>query len=151
MDAKLIEKLDRRRYKYLLWMTIVLGLGYPAFIFKNFFPSDKFLSPLFIIGCIGAFLFIALLIAWGVEYSNIKKDPELKAALNDELYILHGYKSMQCSLLVTVTVSLALNVLSDVSLAQNWATPLTGSLVATIIIHVSAMTWLIARLIFMRK
>ena len=147
MDAKLIEKLDRRRYKYLLWQTVVMGLGFPAVVFGG----DSLLSPLFIIGSIGAVLFIALLIAQGIEFSKVYKDPGLKSALNDELCVLNSYKSMKWGFTVTIIVSLVLMVLSDVSTARNWATPLTGHMVGMVIIYVSYMTSQIAKLVYMRK
>ena len=147
MDAKLIEKLDRRRYKYRLWQTILLGLSWPVVILH----SEDFGQPLLIAGHIGFVLSIATLIAQGVEFSKIKKNPELKAALNDELYVLYGYKSMLWAYVLTIVTVAILLFLFEESTRRNWTNPLTGRLICGIIIYVSCMTSSIAKLIYMRK
>ena len=140
MESQLIEKLDRRRYKYLLWQTVLFGVAFPVSVVAQSARIELWL-PVLILAC-AALLAFVWLAARGFAIGRQRK------ALNDELVVLYGYKSLMWAFLATLTVSIAFYVSTLVPLLQG---VITSRLVCTTIIYVALMTNWIAQLIYRRS
>lgn len=85
-----IESLNNSRRKMLLGMIIGFGIWQGSYILNSIIPEIKkspiLIISIVIIGLIGWALFFFQLIRMMKLISEIKKDPKLYKALNDEFY-----------------------------------------------------------------
>jgi hypothetical protein len=146
MDAQLIEKLDRRRYQGLLLMAISFSLGYLGVISAKL--PDEWMVPGWIFPVftlLGVILFIIGFRRDRIVRKEIKKEPELKDALDNELFKLYRYKSWRWSSLAYSTSSLVF-----CQIARRIPT-LTVDGVCFTILFIGAITWLVSLLIYLKR
>lgn len=140
MYAQLIEKLDRRRYKHLLWQTIGFALLIPAIYFSPTLGGMGF--PVLVV--IVVWVIVMAQIS-GANERRIKRDPELRRALNNELIVLYRYKSRRVAYWATLITALAVYLISAT------VPDLTARLACLVIIYVAGMSQLIAQLVYFRR
>ncbi|MDR2890916.1 MAG: hypothetical protein LBV18_04860 [Alistipes sp.] len=109
MEAKLIEKLDRRRYRAMALMVVAqvmcLILSLTAMVFKVGFPRVLFGLSL---------LLLAVSIVWFLAIKRrIGRDKDLRAALRNEMYETYNNLSQRIAFVV-VMCALSLVALSYV-------------------------------------
>jgi hypothetical protein len=147
MDAKLIEKLDRRRYKYLLWQTVGFALVFPEVLVDKFPFEPRILNIIFVfVVGIGAGLFLAATFKSSRNERCIKSDPALRDAVNNELVVLYGYKSLKQAAIATLTTAVALFLLSDW-----WPGIITARLACLLVIYIGILTLKISQLVYLRR
>jgi hypothetical protein len=147
MDAKLIEKLDKRRYRYLLYTTIGAVLYMPGLIFDRHMVENKAVVE-FILGAT-SFIGFAMIIGFAIAAWNnartIKSDPDLKAALNNEMVRLYNHKSMKWAAGTALIVSFLMDVLA------RWFIPeISIHGICMTIYFSTALAGAISRLIYMK-
>lgn len=146
MDAQLIEKLDQRRYKVLLWKTINYGLIFPC-LFMIVFAANM-----------GVFTYIwlaVMLLLSASQYTAYSEDqkikneingnPELEAALNNELVIHYRNLSYKWGFYVMFA---AVGTVGTLSILKVHISVL---LACFIIIYAGTLSFNIFRLLLMKK
>jgi hypothetical protein len=95
MDAQLIEKMDKRRYKYLLWITIGLSIFYPMMIAERLSVSGTAQTIFALLSLSGCVIFFTALVKMNCLTKEIGKNANLNTALNNELILHYRYKSLR--------------------------------------------------------
>lgn len=93
MDSQLIEKLDRRRYIYLLWAAIGFAMFGGCLIADEFITGDSASSLLKVLSDLSLIIFITGIAARSFNQYRINNDADLKNALDNELIKHYEYKS----------------------------------------------------------
>ena len=109
MDAQMIEKLDRKRYRFMLIETIGLTCFMVGIILNDYLKLGG-VAVNVILAIVGIFG-IGLALTGSIKSirlnRKIKADAKLNQALNNELFQLYKYKSMQwgfCTALFTAFI-----------------------------------------------
>lgn len=97
MEAQMIEKLDRKRYRYMLVQTIGFTCFIVAVILSDYLKLGGGASGaiLAFAGGFGIALGLTGAIKTLLLNRKIKSDAKLNQALNNELFELYKYKSMK--------------------------------------------------------
>lgn len=150
MDAQFIEKLDRRRYKYLLWQTVGFGLFLPGIIVNNWVTAGNGMTvgyaiflPFMIIGTV---LFVVGTLLVSREARRIRQNPELGKILNNELVVHYDNKSIRNAFMISLVVTIIFSYLS-----WNLLSEIPASTICLIIIYVAVLSLKISRLVYLRK
>lgn len=154
MDAHIIEKMDKQRYNAvilqtlgLLIMLIETSAGYIANwnIIGTYLSIGWFIGPpLFIAGWI-----------WGIIVKHkIDRNPEVKAALNNELHVSYKYRSQRVAFRVTMATLVIMLIASSWYLIVN--TPETRlniqpPIICEMAIFIGLSTLKISWLVYNRK
>ena len=147
MDSKLVEQLDSRRYKYLLFQTIGFALLMPGVYLDSQTFEHRALRIVFaVLVAIGALAFVAGTLLNSSNERRIKGDPELRKVLNNEMVVHYGYKSLKSACLVAIMVAVPLCLVSSW-----WLTDMTATTACLLIIYAAVLGLNISRLIYMRK
>lgn len=145
MDAQLIERLDQRRYKTLLWQTIGFAVFFAGVIAGPHISGRAAeITACFITG-LGVGLFLVATFKSSRNERAIKSDPELREALNNELIKLYRYKALMWSFYTTLATAFILYMASE------WWTALTARLACVTIIYTACLSLMIARLIYLKR
>jgi MFS family permease len=150
MEAKLIEKLDRRRYKYLLWATIGYFISSLLMIVAKVIPDQTVQMVIALSRLPFVILFFCALFMLNNNRRIIAKTPGLQKAINNELYKFYGYKSLQWAFIATIITTLGLLVVSGFATWYKWEW-MTVSLTCYIVLFVILMTFFISNLIYLRR
>lgn len=145
MDSQLIELLDARRSRYLLWQTVGFALFYPALILTPYFSDRLPILILTGINIIGILIFFVATVKSNRNVRTIRSNPELRAALNNEMVRLYGYKSLMWAFFVTLA-TVAIFVL-----VSSFAESVSAYLACSIILYVACLSLMTARLVYLRK
>jgi hypothetical protein len=150
MDAKLIEKLDRHRYKYLLWQAVGFALLFPGVFLNKWLasvaPSHAVRIVFAVVALTGAGLWLTGLLSVRSNERRINRDPDLKAALNNEMIRLYGYKSLMWAFFATLILTVVILLLSEW-----WFTEMGANFACLILIYTAVMTLKIAQLVYLRR
>lgn len=148
MDPKLIEELDRRRYKNLLRFTILSAIGFPLLLILPELMIRAKSDAAIIITLLSGIVISVLCVVFIIRFSrNIHvKNPELKIILDNELIQLYILKSIKWGFLAAMIVAFLLYAISGI-----WQHLITVRFACMAIMYTGIMTGLIARLIYMRK
>ncbi len=107
MDASLIEKLDRRRYRLSVWKTasfIVFWAGVMLAPYVCDKPAKIVFWSLF---AVGAAVFVPVAFRLALLESRIARDEELNRALNNEMYRHYLYLSMSWGFWLMIGIAFA--------------------------------------------
>ena len=138
----MIEKFDSRRYKYLLWQTILFGSAFPVITLSDYI---EVWIPVLLLACVAMLVFIWLAVRGVAIGRQIR-------ALNDELVVLYGYKSLTWAFCATLTIAFVFWMLSGIlPRITGWQIGITVRLVCCTIIYVALMANWIAQLIYRRR
>lgn len=113
METSKIEQLDKLRFNLLKWLTIGWAIWFGSFVFKNLINQPAVTSVLGWIGLLGWAIFIINLIQYLKLRRELRKDPKMHAALNDELRQLNLQKSFFVGFWVTIGTTIAFFALSE--------------------------------------
>lgn len=148
MDAQLIEKLDKTRYRTMLWQMIGFAVFFPTIIIGYEISSVTKELPLPVLLCFltgfGIGLFTVALIKSSRVKSRIKSDPGLNEALNNEMHRLYEYKSLACGFYSMIVAAVLLGIAGT----QFHISLMT---ICWFIIYVGILALQIARLVYNRK
>lgn len=145
MDSQLIEALDARRSRFLLWQTVGFALFYPALILTPYFSDRVPILILTGINVIGVLIFFVATIKSNRNVRTIRSNPELRAALNNEMVRLYDYKSLMWAFFITLA-TVAIFVL-----VSSFAQSVSAYLACSVILYVACLSLMIARLVYLRK
>ncbi len=98
MDIKLVERLYNRRFWFSIGMTIGIVTYFGIEAAQPYYagmPAEKILEPLKFAGLAIGMLFV---IIQGRDDRALKRDPQLKEALNDEMMQLYRLKASRLGL-----------------------------------------------------
>lgn len=145
MDAKTIERLDRRRYKVLLWKTINYGLIFPGLF------SIAFVFDMSVFTYIWLAVMLLLMASQFAAYSQENKitkeisgNPKLDAALNNELIIHYKNLSYKWSFHIMLAAAVIVFLLSK-------KVDISPMLTCFIMLYTGVLSFNIFRLLLMRK
>lgn len=144
MDARLIERLDRERFKSMLWITIGFALFLGCLIAAEFIPRERSI-PLFIPTLTGLVIMIYGAITSYSNYRTINRYPNLKKALNNELVRHYEYKSFKWGFTAAFFVALILYMFEP-----RWEA-LTVKITCLIILYLPFMAYSISYLIYLKR
>lgn len=144
METLLIEQLDKSRYNLQKWGTIGFGIWFASIILNNF--MDNVLINLFaaLLAVVGTPFYAINQIKLAKLERKLKSNKKLQEALNNELYILNGYKSTRISLLVSMGTTAVLLVISNFF-------EISALLVTELILYFGIMAALISILYYNRE
>lgn len=145
MDAQLIEQLDRKRYKSLLWLTIGLSALFVSMIAPEIsqHPTARTLGPL--LGIPGAVIFFIALLKDKAVKKEIKRNREIEEALNNELIRLYRYKSSR-NALIAVTISAVV-----LCCTARWMPGLSVKTACLTILYVGSLSMYVSQLVYLKK
>lgn len=107
MEKSIIEQFNQTKYHLLLWLTIGWTLWFGHFILNHLLTARTIIKIISWLGLLGWIIFSINLVKYFQIRKDIKADPKLNDALNDELHSLFRYKSYLCGFWVLM----ALNVI----------------------------------------
>lgn len=143
METSKIEQLDKLRFNLLKWLTIGWAIWFGSYVFKNLIQQQVFTTVLAWIGVLGWAIFIINLIQYMKLKRELRKDPKMNAALNDELRQLNMQKSFFVGFWVTIGTTMAFFALSELI-------NLTVVLVIETILYFGVLSVLVSGLIYNR-
>jgi hypothetical protein len=149
MDAKLIEKLDSRRYKYLLWITIGFVIYMTSLIARTSLeerPAEWIIVTLAFTMFPSTVIVLVAFIQWILNEIKIRRDSVLKAALNNEMVMAYRYKSLKLGCYVALYTLLA--IYASEHLMPLWITVKITCLIVSLL---SVGTIMVSNLMYMRK
>lgn len=146
MEAKLIEKLDRRRFTYQLWFTIGMTMLLPDLLYHDLIEDHAVEHVSGVMAFVGFVLFIVFTVKNLRNEKEIKSSPELKAALNNEMVRMHKRKSYVWAASTALVVSLIMDALASCFFPQ-----MTVHMVCMTVYFATALAGMIVRLVYMRK
>lgn len=149
MNAQLIEKLDSRRYKYLLWQTVSSAVMITGLIANDFVGLSSPValvaaSITVIVAGIGMTTFSV--VKYLMNERRINADPQLKASINNEMIVFYKYKVGRLALSAAMTSAIALFLVSEL-----WPAVITARLACMVIIYVADLTAMVAQLTLLRR
>ncbi len=144
MDAQLIEKLDRRRYKTLLWQAVGFASMFVGLIAKPYVTGKAAVYAICFTSGLGIGVFLAASFKSSRNERTIKSDPELLDALNNELIRLYGYKSLMWAFYATLITAATLLFISH-------RLDITARFACIVIIYAACLSLMISRLVYLRK
>ncbi len=148
MDARLIEKMDRRGYRFLLWITLGFAVWYGMFIAKEMIPEENTSAevilalsqlPFMILFAVGLFML-------NKHRKEMVMNPRLKEAVNNELVRYYGCKSLKWAIGMTFITILVIFLTETLSPGI-----ITVRLTCMLTVYTGALTGLIAQLVYLRK
>lgn len=145
MDQKIIEEIDRRRYRLILWQTVGFAVWYVPFLFLfwGVVKEPWFVGALVLPLLVGVAVFGMATFRLAKVTRQIVSDPKLRAAVNNELFIANEYKATVYGYYSTV---IAIVILFCVSIFMD----IPGKVMGGILILVCALAGKIAQLVFQR-
>lgn len=144
METSLIEQLDRSRYNLQKWFTIGFGLWFASIILNNFMDNHILNVFAALLAILGTPIYAINQIKLMKLERRLKWNNELKGALNNELYILNGYKSHRVSLMASMVTTAVLLVISHFF-------EISALLVTELILYFGIMAALISILYYNRE
>lgn len=143
MGTSKIEQLDKLRFNLLKWLTIGWAIWFGSFVFKNLINQQMVTSILVWIGLLGWTIFAINLIQYFKLKRELRWDPKILAALNDELHELNMRKSFFIGYWVTIGTTMLFFGLSEFL-------DLSVVLVTETILYLGVLSVLISGLIYNR-
>jgi hypothetical protein len=144
METNLIEKYDSSRINLLIGIAIGWTIYFGIFIFDDFIKNSIVLGILNIAGIIGMVIFLFALIRMIRINRIIRKDPELRKALNNEWIILNRHKSRSVGFWVFLGT-----VLTGLYLVE--FTGISPTLVLEVILLVGLLSNIISFILFCKR
>ena len=148
MNEHKIEKMDRKRYRVMVWRAIGMFLFLGGVLARMLMPGEPhfwFDALMFLYGT-GCALTIVMSAQFTVLSGIIKRDPDLNAALNNELFVHYfdrsirwGFYAMVAAALVLYFVIAALDV------------EITGKIVCMALLFCGAVTQMLSEVIYNRQ
>lgn len=138
MNSETIEKIDRQRYKSLIWQTAAFAIFWLFFILRPMIENNEILNILTFL--VFGFFVVVSFKQRKLEFS-IKKDKVLNEALNNEMHKSFEYKS------VIWAFYMSMGILALMLFLKN---PVSPRILCMGIIYIGIMTRNIAQLIYNR-
>ena len=118
MENNVIEKLDRLRYRLMLWLTISWSMWFGGYILKDHITNMLFLVIVLIIGLAGSIGFIIVYIKIMLFGKNVKSNKKISNALNDELMIYNRSRTYSVgfwTFIITISIFFAISIFTEIS------------------------------------
>jgi hypothetical protein len=143
METSIIEQLYKTRYNLLKWITIGWGTWFASVIGNNIFHDNILFQILFWLGLFGNAIFVINLIKFLKLGRQLRKNPKLHAALEDELHHFNINKSYLFSYWTVIGVTVIL-------LGINSFTSFSALVTAELILYVGVMSFFCSSLYYNR-
>lgn len=141
METSKIEQLDKLRFNLLKWLTIGWAVWFGSFILKHLINQPFVTGAITWIGLFGWLIFIINLIQFLKLRRELRWDPKIQEALNDELHQLNAHKSFligYSTMIVTTALFFGLSIFLTISVV----------LVTETILYLGVLSVLISGLIY---
>ncbi len=145
MDAKLIEKMDRLRCRYLLWATVGYAIFNGALLVQQMVPDRNVRLILALLQIPFVVLFFTGLLLLNQNRRKIASIPGMKQALGNELVGFYTLKSLKWGFLATLVSAVVIYML------PLFMTVFTVKTACLTIIYIGVLTTLIAQLIYLKR
>ncbi len=155
MDSKMIEKLDRRRFVTLLLQIVGFGIFFPGLIHDFWAPRESAAGSciegaagivVLIIMAIGAAMLFVAMICAVLDNRRIKRDTELRTALDNELVAQYSLRSHKWAYFAAIASTAVTMILSATCLPG-----MTVVLAGMVVIYVTILTLGIAQLVYLKS
>ncbi|MGE5393914.1 MAG: hypothetical protein ACM3P1_04165 [Candidatus Saccharibacteria bacterium] len=143
METSLIEQLDKTRYNLLKWITIGWGTWFATVIGNSIIHGHIIIQIAFWIGLAGNTIFIINLIKFMKLGRQLRKDPKLHDALEDELHHFNIGKSYTFSYWTVIGAT-------GILLVVNSFASLSALVTAELILYVGVMAFFCSSLYYNR-
>jgi len=145
MDQKTIERLDAKRYKYMLWQSIGFGIFFLAMILLLTLQGRIAIIILAFAEGIGIGLGLTATFKMASLQRKIKGEPELDRALNNEMYRDYGYRALKYGYFTTLIATAVIFFIT------RWMVDIPASTVCLIIIYIACLSLMIARVAYLKR
>jgi hypothetical protein len=145
METSLIEQLDKTRYNLLKWITIGWGTWYASFIGnKNELIHGHIIFQIaFWIGLLGYTIFVINLIKYLKLGRQLRRNPQLREALEDEWHHFNINKSYKFSYWTVIGITITLIAITSF-------TSISALMTAELILYFAVMSFFCSSLYYNR-
>lgn len=143
METSLIEQLDKTRYNLMKWITIGWATWYATIIGNEVIHGHLFVQITFWLGLFGVSVFLINLVKYLKLKNELKRNPKLRDALEDELHHFNIGKSYKFSFWTMIGVAAVIIIISNL-------VSLTAILTAQLISYFGVLSFFCSSLYYNR-
>lgn len=144
MSENNIEKLDKKRYKFMFWRTLGATALIAGFIIEQFTLGNIGYAIACFLSGFGVGLFTVAAIKYANLQRKIKADKVLDRALNDEIFKQYEYKALRWGFNTTMLSALAIGITSA-------HVDIKTSTACILILFLGSVGIMVAQLIYYRR